>query len=79
MEKYDVVVAADVVVAVAVVTTMPPPTIVETTAISTPFRRWMNRRAREEKSNSTLALAQASELIPIFSCPLDSNTYLELF
>ena len=52
---------------------------VEATAISTPFRRWMNRRAREEKSNSTLALAQASELIPIFSCPLDSNTYPELF
>ena len=53
--------------------------IVEATAMSTPFRRWTNHRAREEKSNSTLALAQASELIPIFSCPLDSNTYSELF
>ena len=31
------------------------------TAMATPFRRWTTCRARKEKTNSTLALAQASE------------------
>ena len=30
--------------------------------MSTPFRRWATCRTRKEKPNSTLALAQASEL-----------------
>ena len=35
--------------------------IVGATAMATPFRRWTTCRARKEKTNSTLALAQASE------------------
>ena len=37
------------------------PVPVGATAMATPFRRWTTCRARKEKTNSTLALAQASE------------------
>ena len=51
---------------------------VETTAMSTSFRRWTTFRARKEKSNSTLALAQASELVAMFSCSLLLTTCFKL-
>ena len=36
-------------------------------------------RAREERSSSTLALAQASELISIFTSSAHSNTCSDVF